>query len=74
MNKQYVLSILFLSLTLPLLAAGKPPPKKETPVKEQVKKDLSAAKKAANDALDAVDQGVHKAIKSVNEAVSEKKK
>jgi len=74
MKKICVLSILFLSLTAPLLAAGKPPPKKKAPVENEVKKDLNAAKKIANKALDAVDQGVHAAVASVNEAVSKDKK
>ena len=70
MKKACVLLIPFLCLAVPLLAEGKTPPKKETSAKEEMKKDFYAAKKATNDALWAVDRGVHKAIRWFNESGS----
>ena len=70
MKKACVLLIPFLCLAIPLLADGTTPPKKESSAKEEMRKDFYAAKKAANDALWAVDRGVHKVINSFNKSGS----
>ncbi len=67
-------SLLLIGVSASLFAGSKPPPKRKASAEHEIKKDLNEANKAANEALNAVDKGVHKVIGSANEAVSKDKK
>jgi hypothetical protein len=64
----------FLMGNLSVLGAGNPPPKEKKPLEHDLKQTLKTAEGEANQALNAVDRGVHKAIRAVNESLQEHKK